>query len=421
MIKLFLSLVGACSLTAIHLVAQAQPLTLESAHHLATENYPLVKQRELIERSKSYSVAQANTGYLPQLHINGQATHQSAVTQIPIQVPGVDIPTISKDQYKLYGEVSQNLYDGGVTRLQKLAIEATAAVEEQALEVELYRIKERVNQLYFGILLLDAQLAQNDLLKKDIQAGLEKTNAAIANGTALKSSGSVLEAELLKTDQRTIELLATRKSYIQMLGLFINQTLDEDTVLEKPREQHSTPQINRPELEWYTQQRNRIDVESKMLSAKNLPKLGLFLQGGIGRPALNMLSNDVEAYYYGGIRLTVPLSGFYILKKEKALLDIKRQTIGVQQEAFLFHTDLTLTQHHVTLAKYEKLLNTDNEIISLRTSVKDAALAQLENGVSNTADYIREVNAEDQAKLAKILHEIQLLMAQYDIKHTTGN
>ncbi|MGK6353122.1 TolC family protein [Parapedobacter sp. DT-150] len=419
----YLLLIGFCVAMLFHLTAHAQTarLTLHESHALAFENYPLVKQRNLISQSAAYSIEQANARYLPQININGQATYQSAVTQIPIQVPGIDVPALSKDQYKLYGEVNQSLYDGGTTNLQKQAIEARAFVEEQALEVELHKLKERVNQLFFGILLLDAQLAQNDLVQKDIQAGLAKTRAAIANGAALKSSGNLLEAELLTAQQRAVELRASRNAYLHMLSLFVNQTLDEHTVLETPETVQPSLDINRPELEWYTRQQGSIAVERRLLSAKNLPQLGLFLQGGIGRPALNMLSNDLDAYYYGGIRLSVPLSGLYTLKKEKALLDIRQQGIDVQKEAFLFNTDLSLKQQHTEAAKWAELLEHDDEIIRLRTSVKAAALAQLENGVINTADYMQEVNAEDNAKLARILHEIQRLKALYDMQYTTGN
>lgn len=416
-----LLLIGCLTVSVDAVQAQLQSLTLAEARVLAAENYPMVKQRDLINRSTGYSIEQANTGYLPQININGQATYQSAVTEIPIQIPGMDVPALSKDQYKLYAEVNQNLYDGGATKLQKQAIEANADLEQQALQVELYKINERVNQLFFGILLVNAQLAQNGLLKRDIQAGLEKAWAAIANGAALKSSGNLLEAELLSAEQQATELQTTRKAYLYMLGLFIDQPLDERTVLKRPAPQSVSSSVSRPELRWYAQQQNGIDVACKLLAAKNRPKLGLFLQAGAGRPALNMLSNNFEAYYYGGVRLTIPISGLYTLKKERALLDIRKAAIDVQKETFLFNTDLSLQQQNTEAAKYQQLLVTDDEIIALRTSIKEAALAQLENGVINTADYLREVNAEDHAKLAKIRHEIQLLKAQYDIQYTTGN
>jgi len=401
--------------------AQAAALTLQESQALATQNYPMVKQRDLIAKSAAYAVDQNGKQSLPQININGQATYQSAVTEIPIQVPGMDIPTMNKDQYKLYGEVNQNLYGGGVTRLNKQAIEANASADQQALEVELYNIRERVSELYFGILLHDAQLAQNDLLQKDIRAALEKINAAITNGAALKSEGSLLEAELLKSRQQATELQAARQAYLHMLGLFIGRQLDEYTSLEKPAHPGASSSINRPELNWYMLQKNSIDVERKLLQAKNRPKLGLFLQAGMGRPALNMLSNDFEAYYYGGVRLSIPISGFYTLKKERAQLDVKEAAIDVREETFRFNTDLSLQQQRTEATKYEQLLKTDDDIIALRKSVKDAALAQLENGVINTADYVREAHAVSGARLSKTQHELQLLKAQHDIRHTTGN
>src|SRR5690606_8597216 len=232
---------------------------------------------------------------------------------------------------------------------------------------------------------------------------------------------TTLFRSLLKTRQQATELQANRQAYLHMLGLFIGRQLDEYTSLEKPAYPGASSSINRPELNWYALQKNSIDVERKLLRAKNRPKLGLFLQAGVGRPALNMLSNDLEAYYYGGVRLSIPISGFYTLKKEKAQLDVQEAAIDVQQETFLFNTNLSLQQQQTEAAKYEQLLRTDDDIIALRTSVRDAALAQLENGVINTADYVRETHAVSKARLAKTHHELQLLKAQYDIRYTTGN
>ncbi|MFC3199297.1 TolC family protein [Parapedobacter deserti] len=419
---LFTHLLGLTATVALGHIAQGQPepLSLAECHHLAEKNYPLAKQRDLIAQSARFSVEKAHTSYFPQLNITGQATYQSAVTEIPIQVPGMAMPALSKDQYKLYGEVNQTLYDGGITRLQKAAATAGAEMEKRALEVELYGVKQRVNQLFFGILLLDAQLVQNRLFQQDIVAGLEKTQAAIANGSSLISSASLLEAELLKTQQQESELQASRKAYMGMLGLFINRPLDEHTVLQRPAVVRPSLKVNRPEIQWYTSQLRVVDVEDQLLTAKNLPKLSLFLQGGIGRPALNMLSNDLEAYYYGGVQITIPISGFYTIQKDRALLDIRRRAIDLKQETFLFNTDLSLRQQRIALDKYEELLATDDRIIALRTSVKAAALAQLENGVINAADYLREVHAEDLAKVTKILHEVQRLLIQYDIQQLSG-
>lgn len=400
---------------------RSQPLTLAECYTLAEQHYPMLKQRDLISKSSEYTLENLSKGYLPQLSINGQATYQSAVTQIPIHLPGVEIPTLNKDQYKLYGELNQSLYDGGVIRQQKQTQQMNAQAEEQKLEVELYKIKERINQLFFGILLVDEQIKQTDLLKNDLQLGLKKAEAALNNGTAFKSSLDVLKAEMLKTDQRTTELTTLRKASIDMLSLFIDRPLDEHTTLERPVTITTSQDINRPELKMYTAQGISLEAQRKLLSARTMPKVSLFVQGGYGRPALNLLSNNFEAYYIGGLRLSWSLSGFYTIKKDKALIDINQQTLDVQRETFLFNTNFSLKQQNAEVNKYNALLATDDEIVTLRTSIKTTASVQLENGVINSNDYLREVNAEDQARQNKIVHELQLLMAQYAQQNTTGN
>lgn len=402
-------------------IVLAQSRSIEECYDLARQQYPLSKQHDLIRKSNEYSVANIAAGYLPQININGQATYQSEVTQIPIKVPGIDVPELSRDQYKLYGEVTQTIFDGGVIRRQKQIQEAGAAVEEQSLEVELYKLKDRINQLFFGILLVDEQIKQTAISNKDIEAALKKAEASIANGVALKSSGEVLRAEMLKNDQRTIELKAMRKAYALMLGLFTGIDITENTTLVRPQPLPTVDKTRRPELTLYEKQSKLYDEQSKLINAKNLPRLGLFLQGGFGRPALNMLSNKFEPYYLGGVRLNWSLSGFYTARKEKFLLDIKKKNTDLQKETFLFNTELTLKQQQADADKWNKLLATDNEMIRLRTSVKNAAAAQLENGVITSSDFIREVNAEDQALQNKMLHEIQRLLTLYNVKWNTGN
>jgi outer membrane protein TolC len=171
----------------------------------------------------------------------------------------------------------------------------------------------------------------------------------------------------------------------------------------------------------YDYQNKSLDVQSKMINAKNMPKVNLFVQGGYGRPALNMLNNNFETYYIGGVRMNWSLSGYYTSGKEKEIVNINRRAIELQKETFLFNTNNTVKQQSAEIAKLQELLSTDDEIITLRTGIKNTSSVQLQNGVINTNDYLREVNAEDNARQTKILHEIQLLMAQYNQQTTTGN
>jgi outer membrane protein TolC len=396
-------------------------LSIDSCYQYAKKNYPLIKQQELIEKTKQYSIDNATKGYLPQLAVNGQATYQSDVTQIPISLPNMTVPTLSKDQYKIYAEINQPLTDVTVINQQKQLIRDNAAVEGEKLEVELYKLKERINQLFFGILLIDAQIHQTELLKKDIQSGIDKTSAALANGTALKSNVDMLKAELLKAGQRITELKTNRKGYSDMLGLLINKPLTAQTVLETPVSKNNTQAINRPELRMFDAQRKIFSVQDKLITARNIPRLNLFLQSGYGKPALNMLNPDLDFYYIGGLRLSWNLSNLYTFKKDKKMLLINQELVDVQRQTFLFNTQLSLAQQQAEQNKLEELIKSDEEIIALRSSIKTTANTQLENGTITVIDYVAYVNAEDQAKQNQLLHQIQLLMTQYTTQTLSGN
>ncbi len=400
---------------------QSNSLTLDNCLEMAKQNYPLIKQYTLIEKTKEYSIANAQKGYLPQFNVAGQATYQSAVTAVPISLPNMEVPTLSKDQYKLYGEVSQSITDLFTVKDQKEYINANSEIETQKIEVELYKLRERINNLYFGILLIDAQIQQTEFMKKDILSGIEKTNIAIANGVALKSTADNLKAELLKANQRTIELKATRKGYADMLSLFIGKPIDENTNLEKPHRQLFTNTINRPELRLFDLQKKSFDVQEKLITAKNMPRVSLFFQGGVGRPGLNMLNPDFAGYYIGGLRLNWNITGFYTYKNEKKILANNQSAIDIQRETFLFNTNLTLKQQNADITKMQELIETDRSIITLRESVKNTTQNQLTYGTATTNDYLISVNAEDQAKQNLILHEIQLLMTEYNAQTTAGN
>lgn len=392
-------------------------LTLELCYSRATENYPLIRQRELIQKTREYSVSNAARGILPAIVLNAQQSYQSDVTQIPSDT---GMPVLSKNQYKVYADINTPLYDGGAIRQLKRKHEADARIEEQKLEVELYQLKDRINQLFFGILLLDSRLEQNRLLAQDIALGLQKTDARIKNGTSLKSSADVLQADLLKTRQSAIELASIRSTYLDMLGMLTALPLSATTTLERPTPLPVVSGINRPELNLFQYQSDAIDIQSKMINSRNLPRLSSFLQAGYGRPGLNMLDNHADSYYIAGMRLNWNLAGLYTIKKEKHILELSRRNLQVQRETFLFNTNYTLTQQGGEIEKLRQLLNTDDEIVTLRSKVKQTASAQLENGIIDTNDYLREISAEDQARQLRIMHEVQLLMAQYALQTTAG-
>lgn len=397
-------------------------LTLDRAYSLAQQNYPLIRQKNLVRQTAALSIENIGKGYLPQLNISGQATYQSEVTSVPVKIPGIDIEEPSKDQYKITAELSQLLYDGGAMAAQKNVQQVNALVEEQRAEVDLYKVKERVNQLYLGVLLLDEQMKQVDLVKKDIQLGIKRVEAQVQNGTAFRSNQLTLEAELLKSEQRNIELKANRKGFLDVLSLFINQQLPENTKLETPASAVTTqPAINRPEIKLFDYQDSLYEVQRGLVSAKNRPKTSVFVQGGYGKPGLNMLKNEFDLFYIAGLRLNWSLGSLYTSRREKEILSVNQRMVGVQKDVFLLNTNTQLKQQEAELQKLQQLITSDQQIISIRTQVKEAANAQLANGVITANDFLREVNAEDQARLSLITHQLQLLQAQINYQTIAGN
>jgi len=402
---------------------QKQMLSLSKAYELAQQNYPLIKQKDLLKQTASINIDNLSKAFLPQVSLSGQATYQSEVTEVKVPIPGVTINSSSKDQYKILADINQLIYDGGNIKEQKNIQQLNEDAEQQKVEVELYKLKERINQLFIGVLFLDEQLKQVDLIKADLNIGIRKTEAQVKNGVAFKSNLNVLNAELLKADQRAIEIKASRKGFTDVLGLFINQSLPEDVQLQKPFTESAviTNEIQRPELKLYSTQEKLLNGQFKLIDSRNKPRASLFVQSGYGRPGLNFLKNDFDFFYTTGVRFNWSLGGLYTWKNDKQLIGLNKKSVEVQKETFLLNTNTALKLQQAEVDKLNQLIAKDNEIIDLREKVKEAAKAQLENGVITANDYLREVNAEDQARQSLITHQVQLLQAQINYQTISGN
>ena len=405
----------------IGLINAQETITLEQCYQWSRKNYPLIKKQELIKKAEQYTTENALKGWLPQVNITAQATYQNDVTQFPVKLPNVNVKPLSKDQYKVFADVSQTIYDGGNIRNQKNLAKIQSKVQNIQTEVELDKLKERINQLYFGILQTNKQWTQLQFTKLDIKEGIKKAEAQLKNGVIFRSNLDVLKAELVKIEQKEIELQAIKQNFVQMLSYFIKKNIDENTQLETPEKILLTKNNNRSELKLFDAQKQLLETQRKIINTKNTPKLGAFFQGGYGKPGFNMLKNEFDIFYIGGIRLNIPISGFYTQKNDLALLENQSQEIEIQRENFLFNQNFTEIQQKNDLDKIQNLIDKDDELITLRKSIKKASLAQLENGVITTNDYLREVTAEEQAILTKITHEIQYLLTQYNLKAQLNN
>ena len=398
-----------------------ETVTLKETQQLAKEHYPLIKRNGLIEKTKAYTLENIAKGWLPQINVVGQATYQNEVTQLPFALPNSSVEPLSKDQYKVYADIQQTVYDGGLISNQKKLAKIQSETEIQKNEVELDKLEERINQIYFGILQSQEQLKQTEITKNDIENGLKKASAQLEYGTIFRSQVDVLKAQLIGLEQRQIEIQSLRKNLIETLSLFTKKDFSENTVFETPEKLLLTGENNRAELKLFTLQQQMLETQKSLVESKNLPKLGAFFQSGYGKPGFNMLRNEFDVFNISGLRLQIPISGYYTKKNDLALLNTQQQDLEIQKENFLFNQNFSTIRNNEELDKLQQLIDKDEELIVLRQSIKKASLAQLENGVINTSDYLREVNAEEQARIQKMTHEIQFLFTQYNQKAQLNN
>jgi outer membrane protein TolC len=412
-------------LTTIAGVSAQEKISLEDCYGLARANYPAIKKMDLIAKTSQFTLENANKANLPQVSFSGQASYQSETISFPSALGtsgnlGI-LPAISKDQYKIQGEVDQQLYDGGTTRYQKDLIKADAELQKQNLEANLYAIDDRINNIFFAVLLTDAQLKQNELNKSDLQTQVQKTQAAFNNGVAYKSNVDELNAEITNINMASTEYTANRAAYLRMLSLFIGKEVSTSAQLVMPESITYAGEINRPELKAYDQQKAVYRAQENQLKAGYLPKFSAFFQGAYGRPTPNVIVNKFGPWYITGIKLDWSLGGLYTLANQKKILGFDQLSVDADKETFLLNTKMDITQQDEEVKKYTELIRQDDRAITLRQSVTRSASAQLDNGVITTHEYIQQVNAENFAQQNLILHRIQLLQAQYNQKFKSGN
>lgn len=403
-------------------LAHAQ-LTLEACRQKTLDNYPLVRQYGLIEKAREYNLENVGKGYLPQFSVSGKATYQSDVTKLPVNIPGIDVKGLPKDQYQLMLEVSQNLWDGGDIHSRKQLTRATSEVDREKQEVDMYALNDRVNQLYFGILLLDEQLKQNQLLQEDLGRTHKQVSNYMANGIANQSDLDAVSVEMLNTKQKRIGLESSRQAYLSMLSIFIGEEIASGTGLEKPADALEPESLvnNRPELRWYDAQGGQLNVQESSLKTRFRPRFGLFVQGAYGNPGLNMLKDDFSAFYVAGVRMSWNFGSLYTLRNDRRLIDNNRRKLETSRDVFLFNTNLESTQQSSAIQSMRRQMVDDDEIIRLRVNIRKAAEAKVENGTLTVTDMLREITAENLARQTKALHEVQLLMNIWNLKYTLNN
>lgn len=396
--------------------AALSQITLEECYTLAKNNYPQIKQADLIDKMADYNITNANMGYLPKVLFSARASYQSDVTKIPFNVPFYEIPVLSKDQYKLTVDISQTIWDGGKIEADKEKYKAEKENNKNNLHTQLYNIRYQVAELYFSILLMQEQLNQNDILEKDLARTYEMVKNNVRNGVANNSDLDKVALEQIKTKQNKAQINASIKIYTTALETLIGKKIENGLI--KPENFEFTDYtIKRPELDYFASRINLLDINKKTITSSYMPKFDLFFQGGYGKPGLDMLNDEFQPFYIVGIKMDWTIAGFYTGERTKKLIDLSKAGIELEKQTFLFNTNIDIENQKAKIEKIKETMSYDDEILKLRSNIRKSSEIKMKQGTLSVNDYLQDVTAENIAKQGKILHEIELLKALYELKN----
>ena len=411
------------------LPAMAQAQTLEECQRAAEQNYPLIRQYGLIEKTTSLNVANIQKGWLPQVTASAQATLQTDVTAFPdklqtvFQQTGITMDGLKKDQYRVGIDVQQTVYDAGNIKSQKEIARRQGELQSRQNEVTMYNVRKSVNEMYFSLLLVDEQIRLNADLQTVLEGNEKKLAAMLKGGTASESDWQNVKAERLNVVQKMTGLQSQRTALARMLSIFCG--IEVNGLVKPEMPENMNPSINlRPELKALDAQLRLTDAQEKALDAAMMPRLGVFAQGYYGYPGYNMFEDMMSRKFSWngmiGARLTWNIGALYTRKNDKAKLQVQRETTEVNRERFLFDNNLEQIEQNENISRYRQMMTDDEEIISLRSSIRKAAESKLAHGIIDVNDLVREINSENKARVEQCIHEIEMLKEIYDLKITIG-
>lgn len=399
-------------------------LTLDRVQELAYENYPSIKRFGIIEKNKELALLKADWDYLPSIVLGARTSYQTEIVEFPQQMIAMGGDQLSKDQYQVFADINQVIWDGGNARLNRQVAKQDALVQQTQLEVELYAIKSRINDLYFGYLLIEEAINQSDLHRERLDINFKMLEASFEKGIVSRVDLDQLRVSILELEQKKIELIAAKDIYIKSISLFVGYDID-GLELRKPMNQSlvTTALVERrPEFVLFKAQRNLADSKIKQVDVRKVPKLSFFMQGAYGRPGYDMLDNSFRPYAILGFKMSWSISNFFYSKRVKGLLNYDAtKNIDIAKELFLFNLNQQISRESADITKLRELIKKDEEMLAIRKSIRKSSEERVFRGLITVTDMLNDINSENQVSLNKIIHEMELLKVMYSVKNTLNN
>lgn len=403
-------------------------LTIDYCFSKAEENYPLIGKYALIESTADLQLSDINKSWLPRVELYGQTTAQNIVPEFPgtlqnvLSQMGQNIKGLGNIQYKVGVDITQTIWDGGASKAQRHIERISSAEQQAALAVQMYAVRERVINLFFGILLMDEQIAQTENSMALLKANHALMKSMLAGGVATSSDVDMIEAQLLCTAQQLVNARSAEQSYRDMLSIYIGENIDGRELIRPEAEMPSDFESDRPELRLFDAQNRLNSARDNAIKASVMPRLGFFAQAYYGYPGLNyfesMINRDLSFNLIAGIKLSWNIDSFYTKRNSHRKLALTEQNITTDRDLFLFNSRLSTASETKAIEGLKAAMSDDSRIVALRGNVRQAAESQLKNGVIDATSLLSKITDENQARLNAIYHEIQLMQNIYKLKHT---
>ena len=319
-------------------------------------------------------------------------------------------------------DIQQTIWDGGKSKAEKTLTESETQQSLRAADVEMYALDNRIDNLYFGILLLQEQKRQVEDMIARLQNNLDYVNALVDNGVAMRADADAVEAQMLSSGQTLHQIKSSEESFRKMLELFIGDSLGTGSLSLPQTHQLMIAESQRPELMLFDSQIKALEAKNQMLNVALTPKFALFAQGYYGYPGLNMFENMMSSRWslngIVGIRMSWNISSFYTDKTSRKQIRNAIDRVKMQKDIFSFNNKLQAEQDDAEIRRIKAVLADDDRIVRLRQNVREAAEARLQEGAIDMNDLLTKISDESAAMIARSTHEIELVKAIYDLKYT---
>ncbi len=411
----------------IILNANASELTIGECVSLARENYPAVAQYGLLEKVRQLNLFNVSKMWLPQGSVSAQATWQNEVAALPdvltniLAQQGVDYPGLDKSQYRIGLDVSQQIWDGGKTKANKEVITTGSAVERTALDLQLYDVEGRVEDIYFSMLLLNERISQCDKTMAVVESTLNQVRSMYANGVAMKSDCDQIEAKFLALQQQKSRLAATLGSIRRIMEIFIGEPIGSRTLVLPPEDLAAKEDGVHPQLRLFDDRISNLTAQEAGIKASVMPTIGAFASGYYGYPGYNMFKNmqsrELSFNFMVGVKVAWNFGSLYTRGNSLNKLQLQRNQVETERATFNFNNNIAISESLGQIAALRDVMRNDERIVELRNSVINSARSQLDNGILDATTLLSKITDSEIAENDMAQHHIELVKAIYNLNH----